>query len=355
MTGIEQQSAAGYTDVTFRWLSDVPVVVSLHLTGYPGSTIHGGIELTLTEPGVYATAVRVPDDACASYGFLVFDSVDAQHEMSIYKVLDNLVCDPRNPDVIHRAFGLGGSTSVLELPGARRHPAWPEARGNNDDHDVSVYAIESSGRTLTIFPGDVGGPLLVMFDGDLWAGSRFGYREAMVTRNKKSIGPSPTAVLVSTPDRAILDKRAVMSQLFAGEILPALRRAGVRWSEIIVAGQSYGGLAAAGLLVDLPDLVDAAIVQSGSFWFDEIGGERDYKRPGTITRTLGRLAGTQALSGRVVVQVGDKEGAMVDQSRWFANAAREAGFDVHFEVWSGGHDYAWYRHGLLYAIDNLYR
>lgn len=44
---------------------------------------------------------------------------------------------------------------------------------------------------------------------------------------------------------------------------------------------------------------------------------------------------------------------MVDQSHWFADAAREAGLEVHFETYSGGHDYAWYRHGLLFAIDRL--
>ena len=191
-----------------------------------------------------------------------------------------------------------------------------------------------------------------MFDGDLWADNQFGYREATATRNKSAIGPSPTVVLVSTPDRAILDKRTVMTQLLTDEILPALERADVGWSGIIVAGQSYGGLAAAGLLVDLPDLIDAAIIQSGSFWFD--GTEpRDYGRPGTITRALAELAGTRAVSNRVVVQVGTMEGAMVDQSRWFADAARGAGMDVHFDTYSGGHDYAWYRHGLLYAIDQL--
>lgn len=351
MTDVENDSVPGYTDVTFRWRSETPAVVSLHLTGYPGTTVHGGIELTLTETGLYTTTVRLPDETCASYGFLVFESVDAQKDMSIYQVLDNLVEDPHNPDVIHRAFGMRGSTSVLELPDALRHPAWPEAHGNNKRSDVSAYAIQASGRTLTIVPGDEGGPLVVMFDGDLWADSRFGFHDAMVARNNNSVGPSPTAVLVSTPDRAILDKRTLMTQLLTAQILPALDRAGIRWNEVIVAGQSYGGLAAAGLLVDLPDLVDAAIVQSGSFWFDENRGQRDYENPGTITRTLAGLDGPR--TNRVVVQVGDKENAMVDQSRWFADAARQAGHDVHFDVYSGGHDYAWYRHGLLYAIDHL--
>jgi enterochelin esterase family protein len=191
-----------------------------------------------------------------------------------------------------------------------------------------------------------------MFDGDLWADNDFGFRDAMAQRNKNATGPSPTVVLVSTPDRAILDKRAVLTQLLTEEILPALAQAGVEWSGIIVAGQSYGGLAAAGLLIDLPDLVDDAIVQSGSFWFD--GTEpRDYGRPGTITQQLTDLAGTGTFTNRVVVQVGTMEGGMVDQSRWFTDAARDAGMDVHFDTYSGGHDYAWYRHGLLYAIDHL--
>lgn len=124
----EPSSTVGYSDVTFHWHSDTPVVVSLHLSGYPGTTIHGGIELTPTEPGVYATTVQLPDDACVSYGFLIFDSVEAQREMSIYDVLHNLVEDPANPDVIRSAFGMRGSTSVLELPGALRHSAWMVSR-----------------------------------------------------------------------------------------------------------------------------------------------------------------------------------------------------------------------------------
>lgn len=352
MTVSGPNSAAGFSDVLFRWHSDIPVVVSLHLSGFPGTTVHGGIEMTIEEPGVYAATVQVPNDMCVSYGFLVFDSVEAQQELSIYQVLDSLVEDPRNRDVIRRPFGMGGSASVLQMPDARRHPAWPEPDRHGEHRDQAVCVVAASGRDLTVLRGVREGPLLVMFDGDLLADKEFGYLDAMATRNASATGPSPTVVLVSTPDRAILDKRTVMAQLLTDEILPALERDGIGWSGIIVAGQSYGGLAAAGLLVDLPDLVDAAIVQSGSFWFD--GTEpRDYERAGTITRELSELGGTRSFSNRVVVQVGSTEGGMVDQSRWFADAARDAGMDAHFETYSGGHDYAWYRHGLLYAIDHL--
>lgn len=94
------------------------------------------------------------------------------------------------------------------------------------ENERICYSVAESGRTLTIIPGDGDGPLLVVFDGDLWADNDFGFQAAMAVPNENATGPSPTAVLVSTPDRAILDKRETMRQLLTEEILPRLRETG---------------------------------------------------------------------------------------------------------------------------------
>lgn len=41
---------------------------------------------------------------------------------------------------------------------------------------------------------------------------------------------------------------------------------------------------------------------------------------------------------------------MLDQARMMAAAAERAGMRTDLIPWRGGHDYAWWRHGLIGAL-----
>ncbi|MFT3862251.1 enterochelin esterase domain-containing protein [Micropruina sp.] len=123
----------------------------------------------------------------------------------------------------------------------------------------------------------------------------------------------------------------------------------LRAERVIVAGQSFGGLAAAGVAVWRPDLVGAAIVQSGSFWYRK-GVPWGFAEPGELTESLARSPG--ALT-RLALQVGSEEADLRQQARWFTEAARAAGHRVDYREYRGGHDYAWWFPALAEGLDVL--
>lgn len=135
----------------------------------------------------------------------------------------------------------------------------------------------------------------------------------------------------------------------------ALENAEGAWpsDRVIVAGQSLGGLAAAQVSLLRPDVAGTGIAQSGSYWY---GADR---APGTGTGTLLRqIASLPAdarteTGGRVIIQVGAEEGAMIDGSERLAALLEGTPALLAHQMFRGGHDYAWWRHGLSHALDLL--
>ena len=117
---------------------------------------------------------------------------------------------------------------------------------------------------------------------------------------------------------------------------------------IALAGQSYGGLGVleAALGGTLP--VECFVAQSPSLWWG--GGERG-RGEGTLMAELSR--GERRLPDGLTLwcQVGEREVAMWPVVRRCAGLLDGATSLVRFETYSGGHDVAWWREGLLRALD----
>ncbi|ACQ78404.1 putative esterase [Beutenbergia cavernae DSM 12333] len=262
--------------------------------------------------------------------------------------------DPGNPRRQPPAPGDG--SSVLVLPGAYQHPAWsptPDPVATPDRWDVP----DVDGRLRTVRrwapPGRSSGRrLLVLFDGEQW--SALGLLDAVARAGLDvevllldSHGQERRAADLPRPDRAATIVAAALARRAAetGQPIDAAR--------VVVAGQSFGGLAAAAVALARPDLARTAVVQSGSFWYAD-GSEprRDNPVPGDLVRAL--RAGTFGRpSARFVVQVGTHEGTMLEQARHFSDACRDAGARVSLDVVTGGHDYAWWKHHLLRALTDV--
>lgn len=322
----------------FSWCGEGAAAVSLLLAAYQERP-QPMLEIA---PGRFELAVELPERASIGYGFLV-DRIGAQPatDWPLHRVLPGADA----PALIPQPWGAGGVLAVSTGPAARIHPAW------RADAPPAVPVAErelrtASDRSVLLLGEATARTLVVVFDGEIWRDARFGFREAVARWRR----PDVRFALVATADRGVLDGRAAMRRILR-EVLDAVA---ARDARVVVAGQSYGGLAAGGLLLDAPALVDAAVLQSGSFWYDEAGDPRDrgLHASGTLVQQL--RAGVFAGGGRrAIVQVGADEGDMVDRSRDYAEAAVAAGFAAEIEVWPGGHDYAWYRHGLLAALDAL--
>lgn len=322
----------------FAWRGEGAASVSLLLAAFHEHPL----PMQERSPSRFEIEVDLPEDASVGYGFLV-DAIGAEPPSGW--ALHRAVPGADAEALIPHPWGAGGVLAVSTGPTARTHPAWRTDAAPGPA--VTARPLRTASDRPVLLVGD--GPvrtLVLVFDGDFWGDPDSGFLDAVGRWGRTDVH----LALVSTADRAVLDRRGAMLAILH-EVLAAVDAAGAR---VIAAGQSYGGLAAAGLLADAPGLVDAAVLQSGSFWFDEALDRADQRveATGTLVRRLrsGEIAGD---GRRVVVQVGGAEGPMVERSRDFAAAAVAAGFDVVAEVWSGGHDHAWYRHGLLTGLDAL--
>ena len=137
------------------------------------------------------------------------------------------------------------------------------------------------------------------------------------------------------------------------------------WSphRIVVAGQSLGGVAAADLVLHHPELAARAIVQSGSFW---LGSERRGEGEGELVSWLRHRSearglqrpkksrpsqGGDGLEARLVVQCGVHEGGLRQGARAVSELLAAEGALLEYREERGGHDYAWWRHGLSRGLD----
>lgn len=251
--------------------------------------------------------------------------------------------DPGNPHWIPHVHG--GRSSVLTLPGAYRHPAWPDQPVIDETPTpVTVTACGVNRRVWHWRPEQPNGLVLVLFDGEAWVELGLGHV-------LHSAGIATEVILIESVD---LQQRALdlPDPRRAAELVEvALSTVGtVRPEDVMVSGQSFGGLAAASVVIDHPDLARHAIVQSGSFWYRRgVVPERHLREPGDLVECLRR--GEIDLHGRRFdVQAGTDESGMADLAENFTDAASRAGAEIRHTEVRGGHDYAWWRHHLLRSL-----
>lgn len=239
---------------------------------------------------------------------------------------------------------LGSATS----PTVGGHTVWePSTRLRR--RVTATTVPQRDGHDLTVLAPDAPVGLVVLFDGERWLehGIHDAWERAAVPR---------AVVLVPSGSldrrRALLPHPEVVAAHVADEVLPAVEPALLDLPRI-VAGQSYGGLAAAAIAMLRPDVAPTAIVQSGSFHFR---ADEPPRRPRGVVGDLGTVLGARARSSaasRLVLQAGIGEADMLDLAERFAPIARDAGAAVTLEAYDGGHDMDWWRHGLFDALDQL--
>jgi enterochelin esterase-like enzyme len=243
--------------------------------------------------------------------------------------------------------------SVLELPAAPPEP-WTGRRpgvvpGTRETHTVHSTAFGGDRHIVLHRPPGVpatGLPTLVVFDGH---NAREVLRVPETLDNLVAAGrfPAHTAIFVHLPDATRDDELGAVPALrdfIAREVMPFAR---TTWGtpdtggRNIVAGASRGGLAAAYLALELPELFGAAICQSGSFWWGPDG------EPEWLT---GQVTARPRADVRFYLDVGAGETTtgpngltQVEVNRRMRDALRERGYDLHYAEYAGSHDYVNWR------------
>ncbi|GGY89561.1 enterochelin esterase [Pseudoduganella plicata] len=263
--------------------------------------------------------------------------------------------DPFNRLPAH-GTGWGVPLSPLLLPQAPVHPAWqvPAAadgmtcrRWHSTRLDVArdVWVIRTG-------PVHVPLPLVVLLDGQYWAREMpvAGALHAMTAQ-----GALPPAVYVLidavSPERRGVEMPCNEAFWLAvqEELLPWVQPFERSPADTVVAGQSYGGLAALYAALRFPDCFGCVLSQSGSFWWpDPARTEGEGWLAEQVNGGLGNDARIVAL-----LEVGCYETEMTGVNGAMAAALARAGHTVHYTVVRGGHDPLCWRDGLLDGLARL--
>ena len=305
------------------------------------------------DPGaqVHAGAYLLPAHLTCSYRLVTLPSIprDAGRVRPTWKRIHEAgVPDPLAGE--RMPTPLGGDGSVLTLPGAAVHAAWDA--GAPLRRPEPVITVVAPGVRLWDAGRHDG--VVVLFDAEQWEAA------GLLTALRRAESTPPLLLLVSSGDlanRAAFLPHPGKVQAVVEQALAVLRRRfpHLDRSRVLASGQSYGGLAAVGLVTTGSAPAGAALAQSPSLHV-AAGRER-----GPVAEDVGDLVASVVAAsrqgsgrvepGRIELVAGTEEGGLLDVARRAAPLLGSAGHEVSVSAVVGGHDYAWWRHELLRTLE----
>lgn len=268
--------------------------------------------------------------------------------------------------------------SILHMPDAPSQAAWVAHDKRSDDEPIGLHQrhwdslILNNRRNVWVYEtGDcelsaeekAQRPLILLLDGRFWA-ENMPIFSALAYETQQGHVPPAVYVLIdeiSSQHRSIeLPCNTEFWQAVLTELLPWLKEDisfTDRAEKTVVAGQSFGGLAAMYAGYNWPERFGCVLSQSGSFWWP------DLELAGKVTdRIHGRLPGVRGWLAnhieanpinrplKVYLEAGTREGEMISLSESMHDVLAEGDHQVMFNSFEGGHDRACWRGGLLTGL-----
>lgn len=251
-------------------------------------------------------------------------------------------------------------SSMVELPGAPpqpwivKRPGIPEGKLESTRFKSDLLGNE---RKITIYTpagySKDGSPadLVVLFDENAYIDR---VPTPTILDNLIADGKiRPTvAVLIANPSQETrfkeLPPNAKFSDFLASELIPWVRsRYNVTRdpNKTVVAGSSFGGIAATYAALRHSEIFGAVLCQSGSFWWapDHRYGDEPTTETGWLAK---QFIKSPKLPIRFYMDAGLFEvdyvgsgGAILEPSRNMRNVLLAKGYDVHYREFASGHDY----------------
>jgi enterochelin esterase family protein len=238
---------------------------------------------------------------------------------------------------------------AITLPGAR---GWAARRrgvpaGRSETQRLRSAILGNERRVWVHIPSSytAGDPcgLLILFDGWTYIHD---IPAPVILNNLLAAGRiAPTvAIMIDSLDEKTRDRELPCHPPFAAflaeELLPWVRArycAGSQPASTIVGGSSYGGLAAAFVARERPDLFGKVLAQSGSFWWkpdDDLEHEwlaRQFAESPKLPLEFYLSVGRQEAKARL------KPNQLI-VSRHLRDVLRAKGYPVHYHETDGRHD-----------------
>lgn len=362
--------------VTFLWRG-TPATRNVAVLGSFGQRPIADSTMTrLEDSDVWYLTLNMPSGARFAYSLSPNDPLTTEGPRARQRAA-SLQGDPLNPNRWQCAAEASRyeCQSMVELPGAPPQP-WivknaANPAGNIDKHRIRSELLKNE-RNLSVYtpPGyrADGAPaaLLVVFDEGAYLNT---VPTPVILDNLIAAGkiPPTIAVLIANPSQATrnseLPPNPAFADFLARELLPWVRS---HYSvttdprQTVVAGSSYGGIAATYAGLRHPDIFGNVLCQSGSFWWAP-----DHTPAGDATTETGWLAKEFIKSpklplkfwmdaGLFEVDTNGTGGGILEPSRHMRDVLLAKGYEVQYRQFAAGHDYLNWRgtlaDGLLVLI-----
>ncbi|EHU3928209.1 esterase family protein [Salmonella enterica] len=359
-------------EVTFLWRAASPLrggYVRLNRVT-DKDNVAKGMMTQLPTTDIWHLTLRLPASYCGSYTMVeIPPETPGETVLQLGSRFASLVgkADPLNsaPGINVRG---NAQESVLALDHAPAQEEWSGCRAYAGQLFTSEHRLAGQRRRVRLYLPDV--PvvqplgLLVLTDGEIWF-DHLGV-SAAIDAAIRSGRIAPVAVLgidnINARERiAILGGRRELVLDIAERLLPALRAKYPerRWADrtqTVLAGQSLGGVTALMAARHAPESFGLVLSHSPSMWWTP----DNCNRPDHFSAEERSWVSEHVLSApspavRMHLCVGSLEGSTVPQVKQLHEKLRAAGVESHYSVYTGGHDYAWWRGALIDGLRLLPR
>lgn len=297
-------------------------------------------------------------------------SADAQQREQQQRAWWRAVSEAAIADPLNRYQPWGAQLSLAQMPNALPQPAW-QAVDNAQSlaPDASrlttfIWRSQRLGNQRRVWLYTTGNsqepaqrPLAILLDGQKWAVEKpvFAVLDAQT-----ATGVLPPAVwlLIDAIDMPTRSRElpccaefwlALQQELLvqAAQITPFSDDP----DRTVVAGQSYGGLAALYAGLNWPERFGRILTQSGSFWWPEVRFITDFAKRNTLTP--GQLIHQVRQGGRtarplvIFQEAGRREADIAFVNQQMRHALSAAGHRLYWREYAGGHDTLCWRGGLI--------
>lgn len=365
-TPLVEDGGQGEVMLTFLWRG---ASHNVRLFGGPSSD-HEWLE-RLGDSDVWFKSFRVPDDTRLSYR-LAPDVPDVPGSVRLRRtaLLATAQADPLNraPWPADAIDGFN-TYSTVTLPSAPDQPGTPPSPNADPVVQTMTFISRTLGnsREVTIAHPramDARDPRLVValiFDGEA-ALNQMEASAMLDTLTRDGRLPPVVSVLIPSIDSPTRSRELPGNDAFADaladDLLPLVAtRLGIATdpARTVLAGASYGGLAAVTAALHRPETFGNALSMSGSFWWAPHGEETD----GTPWAAQ-QFVRSDRLPLRFFLSAGTFETArpgsagIFETSRELRDILRMKGYSVDWRAYAGGHDYLVWRGALADGMIALF-
>ncbi|EMS7768487.1 esterase family protein [Salmonella enterica] len=359
-------------EVTFLWRAAYPlqgVYVRLNRVT-DKDNVTKGMMTQLPTTDIWHLTLRLPASYCGSY--TMTEILQETPDETVLQLGSRFATLVGQADPLNRTPGINvrgnAQESILALDNAPAQEEWSGRRAYAGQLFTAEHRLAGQPRRVRLYLPEV--PviqplgLLVLTDGETWF-DHLGVSAAIdAAINSGRI--APVAVLgidnVDEHERvAILGGRRELVLDIAERLLPTIRAEHPerRWADrrqTVLAGQSLGGVTALMAARHVPESFGLVLSHSPSMWWTPDNRSRPDHFSGEDRSWISEhVLSAPSPAVRTHLCVGSLEGSTVPQVKQLHEKLRASGVESHCDVYTGGHDYAWWRGALIDGLSLLPR